>query len=466
MNEKENFDKNEKYSLSKRERVYYSLANLPHTILAGIFTLTFVDYFWNTFVLNQLLFITAQIIYVAVNALNDFYLGRVSDKTDYKRWGSRRLIYIKWGGVLWAIVFFSLWFPWSYTNQIIIFIHYLVSVIAFDMLLTLVILVWIALMPELTEDPDERNQMSLNNQYFLIIGALPVLISFVVFQMGMTVFHIYTGVCAIICAICYYLVASNLEEKPELYESQVEVGLLEALKELSSSKSFITVTIFRAFRQINISLGLSFIFAYIFIFGVDEITASLLYYLLTTVVALLGFFLYKKLSRTYEMRSLMVWGMIVHAILNVVAFFVILPREFEILVWFFLLISFVVQGYVLFDFPILSLVIDEDEVEHNTRREGLILGVNAFFNKIGESIGPIIGTSILLLFTFQQNAETQGDLAIVGIKFLLLIVQSIFIAIGAISLYYFPLYGEKLQNLRAELSKMHKEKADAFRAKI
>jgi Na+/melibiose symporter-like transporter len=111
-------------------------------------------------------------------------------------------------------------------------------------------------------------------------------------------------------------------------------------------------------------------------------------------------------------------------------------------------------------------VIDQDEVEHNTRREGLILGVNAFFNKIGESIGPIIGTSILLLFTFQQKSEIQGDLAIVGIKFLLFIVQGIFIAIGAISLYYFPLYGEKLQKLRAELSKMHKEKTDAFRAKL
>ncbi|TXT55071.1 MAG: conserved membrane protein of unknown function [Promethearchaeota archaeon] len=456
----------DQYTLTKKERIAYSLANLPHTILAGIFGLTYVNYFWDDLKILPILFTIGQVVYLIINSFNDFYLGRLSDKTDHKKWGSRRLVYIKWGGVLWAFVFFSLWFPWSYTNQVIIFIHFLVSICAFDMLLTLVILVWIALMPELTENIDERNQMALNNQYFLIIGALPVLISFVVFEMGLVSFHIYTGICAVLSAGLYYFVASKLKEKPELYEDQVEVSIIEALKEVVPNKSFITLTIFRTFRQINISLGLSFVFAYFLIFGVDIWMASLLYYLLSTVVTLIGFIIYKKLSLRYEMRSLMIWGILFQICLNVIAFFVLLPRELEPLVWLFLTANFIIQGYVLFDFPLLSLVTDEDEFENRSRREGLILGTNAFILKIGESIGPIIGTNVLLLFGFIQGASTQASMAIVGIKFLLFIIQSIFIAIGGISLYFFPLHGERLKHVRSKLSEIHKEKTKKYEAKL
>ena len=46
------------------------------------------------------------LIYAVINSLNDFYLGRVSDKTNVERCGGRRLIYIKWG-VLYGLLYFS-----------------------------------------------------------------------------------------------------------------------------------------------------------------------------------------------------------------------------------------------------------------------------------------------------------------------------------------------------------------------
>jgi len=79
------------FKLTKKERFIYSLTNFPNILLAGIFSLTYINFFWDDLGLQQTYFIFGQIIYAIINSLNDFYFGRFSDKTDIKRWGSRRL---------------------------------------------------------------------------------------------------------------------------------------------------------------------------------------------------------------------------------------------------------------------------------------------------------------------------------------------------------------------------------------
>jgi len=87
-----------KYNLTSKESFIYSLSNFANIILSGIFSLTYINFFWDDLKLQQFYFSMGLIIYAIVNSLNDFYLGRISDNTNAERWGSRRLIYIKWGG--------------------------------------------------------------------------------------------------------------------------------------------------------------------------------------------------------------------------------------------------------------------------------------------------------------------------------------------------------------------------------
>jgi len=457
-------DASDGFNLSKKERRIYSLANLPNTILAGIFGLAYVNFFWDDLGLQQFYFVIGQIVYAVVNSLNDFYLGRVSDKTNIQKWGSRRLIYIKWGGILWAIVFFAMWIPWSYNIQIVIFIHFVLSICAFDMLLSLVWLVWLALLPELTESSEERTKISYLNQGFTILGGIPVLISFVIFEYDLIYFQIFAGICALICGSCYYIVGSKLRERPELHVNQETIPLGPALKQVLKSKSFVSMTIFRCFNHMNGSLGLSFIFAYLYIFRVDSTIASLLYFVLSTFITLIGLTIYKKLSLKIEMKTLIVRGRIIHIIVNIMAFFVLLIESLSMLIWVFLTISFIAGGYALFDYPIMMLVTDDDELINGERREGLIMGTNAFFIKIAESLGPIIGTTVLLLFGFVRDAPAQTPVALIGISFLLFIVQPMLNLIGLISMYFFPLYGENLKQLNTKLLEIHEQKTDVYKA--
>ncbi|MFX1340617.1 MAG: MFS transporter, partial [Promethearchaeota archaeon] len=226
--------------LTGKETFTYVLAMIPQTILSGIFVLLYVNFFWDNLKLQQTYFVLGSVIYMIVNSLNDFFLGRLSDKTNVDRWGSRRLIYIKWGGPLWALVFFLTWFPWSYDNQIIIFIHFVVSICAFDTFLTLVILVWMALLPELTENLAERNKIQFLNQVFGTIGALPVILALFIFENNLQMFQIFAGVMALISAVLYYIIGNTLRERPELYKHEEVPGLINYIKEVIKSKSFIS----------------------------------------------------------------------------------------------------------------------------------------------------------------------------------------------------------------------------------
>jgi len=82
--------------LPRKEVFINSLGYLPNTFLAGIFMLMHINFFWNYLGLIDPLFIIGMIIYAKINALNDLLTGHMNDTTNIDKWGSRRLIYLKY----------------------------------------------------------------------------------------------------------------------------------------------------------------------------------------------------------------------------------------------------------------------------------------------------------------------------------------------------------------------------------
>jgi len=133
-------ENNNSGKLSKKNLWGFAFGAIPVGLLGYVFTLKYIEFFYDDLRLLPLYFIIGQVIYMAINAINDPLLGQLSDRTNREKWGSRRLIYIRWGGPIWALTFLLVWFPWSYDNQFIIFLHYVVSICLFDTLLTLVVM--------------------------------------------------------------------------------------------------------------------------------------------------------------------------------------------------------------------------------------------------------------------------------------------------------------------------------------
>ena len=130
------------------------------------------------------------------------------------------------------------------------------------------------------------------------------------------------------------------------------------------------------------------------------------------------------------------------------------------LLWIAFIISMIFGGYGVFGAPLMFLSADEDEVNHGTRREGMLLGMSALFTKPAQSLGPIIATLILVYFGYVQGSDTQSPSALFGIKILFLLVPPLMVAISLIFIYFYPLHGEKLKEMQQKLEKIHKEKRE------
>ncbi len=445
---------NRKDRLSSRNLWGYAIGAIPAGLLAYVFSLKYVELFYDDLQLQPMLFIIGQVIYMTINALNDPLSGQLSDRTNRKRWGSRRIIYIKYGAPIWALTFLLVWFPWSFDDQIVIFVHYVISICLFDTLLTLVVLVWMALLPEMTSDLDQRNK---GNFLSLVFGAIFVVPFFLILgDMKPTSqsFQVLMIIIAIVSTIFLWLTAYLCEEKPE-YQKDKSFTLWKSVKETLKLRSFLIFIGFNFCSVFLTSIGLSYLFLWSFILGAG---ATYIYFGIYIIVGYGSNILCMRLRPKWGTKKIILRFGIIRVIGLIISFITLILIQNSLIAIVGLIISTFFGGYSVFIVPIMYLSADEDEINHETRREGMFLGMNALFTKPAASLGPIIATIILELYLYAPGSEIQSPTTLIGIDILFLLIPAIVTAISLIFMYFYPLHGEKLNDMREKLEVIHNAK--------
>ncbi|MFW9995618.1 MAG: MFS transporter [Candidatus Odinarchaeota archaeon] len=449
-------DYQEREKLGSRRLFGYSLGAVPAGLMILIFNLKYIELFYDELLLDPFLFIIGQVIYLFVNAFNDPLLGDLSDRTDPKRWGSRRIIYIKYGGPIWAFAFLLVWFPWSFDDQLIIFLHYVISICLFDTLFTLIVIVWMALLPEMTYDLDERNKANFWTGVLGLLTVLPFLI--ILGEMNPTTagFQSIMIFVAVVSTICLFIVAFLCEERPEL-QSDESHPLLRSVKETMKSRSFLIFIAFNFTGAFNGSIGLSYLFVYLLVLGEAGL---LVYFGLGIILGYVSNFICMKLHETknWDMYTIIIRFSTIKILGTMILLPFVLYTDNLLMIYILLLFGSFFSGYGLFNTPMLYLSMDEDEVRYGLRREGMFLGMNALFTKPASSIGPIVATIVLTAFSYEPGTAVQLESALFGIKLLFFLVPTISSLIGLMIIYYYPLKGEKLEAMREQLKAIHDKK--------
>lgn len=451
--------------LSRKNLWGYAFGAIPTGLLGFVFSFKYIEYFFDDLALLPSFFILGQIIYMTINSLNDPLSGQLSDRTNRERWGSRRLIYIKYGGPIWALTFLLVWFPWSLTNQVIIFIHYVVTICLFDTMYTLVILLWLALLPEMTMDIDERNKAQFIATILGTVVTLPVFIMIANIPPATELFRTIMIALAAISTVFILITAYMCEERPE-FQSDKVYTLKESIVATFRSKAFLIYAGFYLCQNLLGSLGLSYFFVYLLL--LESITPGLdiilLFFVIFFFVGYLGNIIAMRLRPKWGMRKIMLRFGVVRVLGSLALFGVILIPGLEWLIWYGLVVVTLASGYGIFHIPMQYLAIDEDEVIHGSRREGMFIGVMALLTRPGTSLGPIIATFVLTSFGYVQGGAlaVQPASALLGIKMLWLLVPAIVAAISLLFVYFYPLHDEALAEMQEKLAKLHEEKRAAF----
>lgn len=444
--------------LPTKQLLGYLSGVIPTVLIVGFFGFAYSKFFLNDLKLDPKLWYIGLAIYGVINAFNDPIMGYITDSTDAKKWGSRRLIYIKWGAPLLALAFALIWWlPTDHGSQFLLFLHFTLTVCFYDTLMTMVVMTWMALLPEMTMDVDERARIGLISTIIMFVFGLPLL---AVSTLDHQQIKIASLVIALVSPIFYFLVVKLCKEKPE-FQRDKPVPFWKAAKLTLWNKAFLCIVGMNFFGQIASTMTSAFTFMFWFIIGENNI---LWYYLASMVIGYISNFIAMRLREKAGMINLMIAYSILQVIGGLTIFFLVLNPALEFLIWVGIVWNAFFGGAGVFKGPMQMMVIDEDEIRSGQRREGMFYGMNALIIKPAESLGPAIGTAIMLAFAYIQGApaESQPASVILGIKIIFLLIPQVVTIINLVILWLYPIKGQRMLELQQQLDKLHKQKKEAL----
>jgi GPH family glycoside/pentoside/hexuronide:cation symporter len=446
----------------------YGLGSLGLQLTSGLFAAWTLTYYIKIVGISPLLWALAFIIHFFWNAINDPLFGYLSDNTHTKY--GRRIPYLMVCGPLLSISFVLLYFVPANAEQWVYFIWLVLTLLAYDSFFTIVGLCFNALLSELTIEPDERAKLNLFAGFGGGLGIgityiLPILFikNIQPYSQNRPIFQTIVIIIAILGALFLTFTAFGIKERPELLpEKKEKLTLWKSTKFTLKNRSFLTFVMFNfmiTFVVAAILSNLPFYIQDVLNISSESLISALplLFYVIFTVIGLpIGILLNKNYGNK---RTILFLSMIVVVGLIMVTF----ANNIILANISFAIIGFGFSGQTLLVYTLLADVIDEDELKTGIRREGMYFGTNALITKPAISLSAAVSGLVFFLTAYNQDlhtGESQPESAIFGIKLLIGLIPALFIAIGILVLWYYPLDAKKksYQEMKKRVSILHEQK--------
>lgn len=452
-------------TISTKTRIYYGLASMGMAVVSGIYGVLLTIYYQDYLGLGANWIALAMAFYAVWNALNDPIFGHITDRTRSKL--GRRIPYLRFTAPFFALTFSLVWFAPEHAPEASQFIWMLVTMLLYDTCYTILGLVHGTLMPELSESDQERGKLSIVSTLFGLLGTIigflvpdffrPKAGSGDVSMLSLQLSMIAVG---IIAAFLIILASYNIKERREFSQVDEPLGWWPAIKSTLTSKSFIVFVIanFMCTFMFSICMGAIYYVAdYVIQGGVIPLLAAL-FIPLTIGVPLVQFVL-KKVEPVVAFQGYLVLGGLGLIVLT------FLPVDFIPLS--IAIFGFGYSGVQVINYLLLGQVIDEDEIRTGVRREGSFYGANALITKPAQSLAITITASALAAGQFVTRNSNNGaifldqpETALFAIRAVMGLIPGITLVIAAIILFAFPLRGDRLKKIKAEILRMHNEKQE------
>ncbi len=457
-------EKENGYTLSKSLR--YSFAQVADIIGYQSFTFLIFTFYFTIVRINIILISTAFIIWSVWNSVNDPLLGTLSDRTNTKY--GRRFPYIALALIPYALVTMLLFIPpvtFGITEEILNFVYFFAIILIFELFYTMFSLNQVSLFPEIFSDIKARAKANNVRQ---TIAILALIIAFVLptlfipdlsnseYLINYQIFGLMLSI--LICVFGVLFLKFSPREKSEFRDDYKKAPLFfQSIKTCLKSKSFrwyiptevctwfvygTLPTIIPLYAKFVLGVGEGESILIALMLGIAFISAAIFTNVLwKPVIQRIG-------PRKAWMLSMIIWILTMIPLLfisDVISGFIV-----------FALMGIGLAGSLMVIDIIIGQIVDEDEVDTGSRREASYYGVNALLLRLSTvlvflAIGPvfIIGDWQV----YDPNNITSE--IIFGLRALIAIFPIIALTIGILTMYKYPLDGEKLKAVNEELEQLH-----------
>ncbi|MFW9819751.1 MAG: MFS transporter [Candidatus Thorarchaeota archaeon] len=408
------------------------------------------------------------IIWSIWNSFNDTIIGYFSDRTHTK-WG-RRFPWVMASLIPIALIMILLFTPpysWGIMDGIANFIYFLIIIIVFELFFTMYDINFTALYPEIFLTEEERTKGNNVRQLFAIFGLIAAFImpgifisSYTIPQPGEYAFYgIIVGIIVIIAGLLF--LKFSPKERIEFREDYKKApSFFKNLKLCVKNKSFM--------RYIPAEIANWFVYGMLpvivplyaeFVLGfADAFMISLLLGATFLSTALFMTLLWKPLVQRIGPRKSWLLSMTIWILTLLPLFFLDSTTPFlEIIAYIvFFLIGIGLSGSLYIIDIVIADIVDEDEVKTGTRREGGYYGVNIFFQRFATVfVFLIIGPVFLIADWAVFNPITIPEF---GLRSLMFIYPAIALVIAIIAIFFYPLDGDRLKQVKEQRDIIHQEK--------
>uniref|UniRef100_H2YRD7 Major facilitator superfamily associated domain-containing protein n=1 Tax=Ciona savignyi TaxID=51511 RepID=H2YRD7_CIOSA len=366
-----------------------------------------------------------QVVYMIWNAINDPLFGYIQDNSSWAMCRSRKKA-IYYGAPLWALFFLLPWFQWAdYNNGAntwLAGIHLIVTLCAYDSMLTFVLLAQCALFAEISTKPEDRLRLVKYQQIASVIGSSSVFLSSLVSNnmknfINLQIYCVGVAVLAFVC-MRYSSINVNTKYEMETYGSSDNESLADTKSQMSAgsacqitkqilfNRNFISFVLMNFFQVFHVTFCSNFllIFADHLIpkNALPSLAMSVLYgasFVLPQVIILLGGDVIMKFG---AYRVVMV-SFFVQFIAAIALFLVGSQYPWLLAAFFILDMSIPSAAFSLFNIP-LSDIIDEDAIKYNRKhpQSSMVFGTNALITKPANSLAPMLVVAVLNSYGYEH----------------------------------------------------------------
>lgn len=417
------------------------------------FSVTFFFLFYLTDIigLSSLLAGTAFFIGKFWDGINDPFMGWISDRTDSKY--GRKRVYLIYGAVPFALSFFLLWLIPINISAVIQFLLAILLLFLFGTFYTVITVPYFALVPLLSDNYDERTQITSIRAMLSIVGTIfggviALLISSFNDQLiGLRVVGAVFGFIAALAIYAVVISSRGVEQR-------------EREREISEVQLQQYYTLVRD-KQVLILLSLKFIGA----IGTGILSATIPYYAKyilgnesystygLAIYILVGAFsipIWSKLATKWDKRMLLLVGnLLVALVLAGIAFFVV------DLTMFFVgtaLLGIAMASYLFIPYSFIPDLVEYYQVEYGERHESIFFGLWMSSHQLGIAFAGLILGIFFELFGYDGKALAQTDYALLAIKISFGLLPGVFLILAAVIIQYYSITKETYYKLQEQLS--------------
>lgn len=442
--------------LKKREKIAYGLGDLGNNVAYGAMGFYLVFFLTDVAGLSP---VWAGYIFMVVrmwNAVFDLIIGVLSDRTK-TRYGRRRP-YLLFGAIPLSISFALLW-QLLFTDMNKMIIYYTAAGILFSTMYSLVAIPYNSLLPEMSQDYDERTSISGYKMALSFVGsllsAMGVTLIVDTIYPGKSMYHVSYPVMGVVLGIVIaatvLLAFLGTKERVEVKLPEHKDNFLKDIVSLIHLKEYrLVLGIF-----VGNMVGFDVIMAlYIYFMKYALKVSSDISYIFMSiplVFAVIVTPLWVKLSNRIGKQKTYIISAIYFLIPLVSCNF--LPEaELLPIIIVVILIGAGISASQVLTFSILPDVVEVDELKNGVRREGIIYGSTMFFYKISSAVIVALVTSCMGLFGYVESAGDtvvqQSSGAISGIRLLISCVPALCFVLSAIFVKKLPLGKEAFDKIK------------------